>query len=149
MESTGPSRPRVRADEELSTFVRRKDEIVRNTHVRHTRLVPRRNRATQRLETSVCRSSALTDEALWAICSKHFDAHTDAPAIGRGAARAAVVYAEELSLDADGTPYPEHANIVGWHEEPGRPDHELKSGWMDKAQRMAKEFKYLPRPRPT
>jgi hypothetical protein len=61
--------------------------------------------------------------------------------------RAATVYAEQLSVDADGIPYPEHANIIGWHEESGRSDHELKSGWMDKTQRMAKEFKYLPRPR--
>jgi hypothetical protein len=50
------------------------------------------------------------------------------------------VYAENLAFDADGRPYPEHANIIGWHDKAGKPDNELKHFWMDKAQRMAPHF---------
>jgi hypothetical protein len=93
----------------------------------------------------VCRSSSLDEAALWAICSRHFDVHSPKPAIGRGAGPAAAVYAESLSFDADGIPYAEHANVIGWDEKAGKPDSEIKSVWMNRAQRLAKDFKYLPR----
>jgi hypothetical protein len=125
-----------------------KSDIVRKTHVRHRRLMPRRNPTTQRLEASVCRSSGLDERALWALCAQHFDAHARWPALGRGVGPASAVYAERLSFDADGVPYPEHANIIGWFEERGRPDSELKNHWMNHAQRIAAAFKYVPRPTP-
>jgi len=109
--------------------------------------MPRPNRATQRLEASVCRSGNLDERALWAVCAQHFDAHARVPAIGRGVGPASAVYAEQLSFDADGKPYPEHANIIGWREEPGRPGGELKSAWMYRAQRIATAFKYVARPK--
>lgn len=56
-----------------------------------------------------------------------------------------VVFDVNLDLDADGKPYPEHANIVGWHDSVGKPDNELKHFWMEKAQIMAKSFDYFPR----
>jgi hypothetical protein len=107
--------------------------------------VPRRNRANQRLETSVCRSSGLNENQIWTICSAYFDVHAPKPAIGRGVGRAAAVFAEKLTFDADGKPYREHANIIGWFDAAGTPDSELKHFWMDQAQRIAKQFSYMPR----
>ena len=107
--------------------------------------MPRRNLQTKRLETSVCRSSRLTEAQVWEICSAHFDVHARKPSIGRGVGPAAAIFAEKLAFDADGKPYPEHANIIGWHDEAEKPDNELKHFWMDQAQRMAKKFLYIPR----
>ncbi|HEU0274644.1 MAG TPA: hypothetical protein VFQ83_08975 [Candidatus Udaeobacter sp.] len=106
----------------------------------------RRNRTNQRLETSVCRSSGLSEAQVWSICSAYFDIHAPKPAIGRGVGPAAAVFAENLAFDADGNPYPEHANIIGWHDATDQPDEELKHFWMDQAQRMAKQFSYIRRP---
>jgi hypothetical protein len=136
----------VLPDEELSSYVFRADQVIKKTNtLHHTRLTPRRS-AVGRLEVSVLRSTGLTEEKIWSICQAHFDVHSPKPEIGRGVGRASVVYAENLEFDPDGKPYPEHANIVGWHEEAGKPDNELKHFWMDKAQRMASHFTYKPRP---
>jgi hypothetical protein len=136
----------VLPDETLSSFVFRPDQIVRVTNTIHySRLVPRRNPENKRLEVSVCRSSKLTDAQVWAICSSYFDVHAPKPAIGRGVGPAAAVFAEKLMFDADGKPYPEHANIIGWSEAADTPDNELKHFWMDQAQRIAKHFVYMPR----
>lgn len=108
--------------------------------------MPRRNTTNRRLETSVCRSSQLTDDQVWIVCSTYFDAHSPKPAIGRGVGRAAVVFAEELTFDADGKPYAQHANIIGWHDTTDKPDDKLKHFWMDQAQRMAKQFSFMSRP---
>ena len=107
--------------------------------------MPRRNPTNQRLETSVCRSSGLTEDQVWRICSAYFDVHARKPAIGRGVGPATAVFGEKLVFDADGKPYPEHANIIGWFDEANKPDNELKHFWMDRAQRMAKHFSYMPR----
>lgn len=106
--------------------------------------MPRRNLENQRLEASVCRSSKLTEAQIWSICSRYFDNGAPRPAIGRGIGAASTVYAEKLALDPDGKPYPEHANIIGWHDD-DKPVNELKHFWMDQAQRMAKRFSYVPR----
>ena len=137
----------VQPSESLSTFVTRTDQIVKKTNtIHHSRLIPRRNRNKDgRLETSVCRSQALSESQIWAICSAHFDVHAPKPAIGRGMGPARVVFDVNLGFDADGKPYPEHASIIGWDDFVDKPDDELKHFWMDKAQRMAPSFKYLPR----
>ncbi|MGH8646159.1 MAG: hypothetical protein ACREX4_17550 [Gammaproteobacteria bacterium] len=67
------------------------------------------------------------------------------PAIGRGVGPAAAVFDVDLGSDADRKPYPEHANIIGWYDSIDEPDNELKHFWMDKAQKMASRFTYLPR----
>ena len=146
-DSSSPPRSDVRPSESLSTFVFRTDQVDRKTNtIRHTRLIPKRNKNRNgRLETSVCRSEALSDTQVWAICSAHFDVYAPNPAIGRGMGPARVVFDVNLGFDADGKPYPEHANIIGWDDLVDKPDDELKHFWMDKAQRMAPSFKYLPR----
>lgn len=136
----------VRPEETLSSFVFRQDQVDRKANtIRHTRLVPRRNRENHRLEVSVCRSNELSEEQIWTRCSNYFDRTAPDPAIGRGVGLASAVYAEKLGFDADGKPYPKHANIVGWHDETGKPADELKHFWIDRAQRMAAQFSYRPR----
>lgn len=119
--------------------------IKKTQKIHYTRLMPRRNPSTRRLETSVCRSHLIGEAQVWEICVAHFDPHAPKPAIGRGVGPAEAVFAVGLNFDADGIPYDEHANIVGWQDSPGTLDHEQKHIWMDQAQRMAPEFSYLPR----
>ena len=83
---------------------------------------------------------------LWAICNTYIDAVADKPSIGVGTATASVVYAEGLGFDPNGVPFPQHADIIGWSDDPRTPDDEKKNIWMDKAQKMAPHFKYSPRP---
>lgn len=136
----------VQPDELLTSFVFRPEQIDKKTNtIKPTRLVPRRNPTNKRLENSVCRSSNLTESQVWNICSVHFDAHAPKPAIGRGVGAASTVFAENLAIDPDGKPYPEHANIIGWYDNADKPDDELKHFWMDQARRMAKKFSYTPR----
>lgn len=136
----------VQPDEALTSYVFRPDQIVRVTNtIHHSRLMPRRKHKNERLEVSVCRSSELTEAQIWTICSTYFDVHAPKPAIGRGVGPAAAVFAEELAFDPDGRPYPEHANIIGWHDAADKPDDELKHFWMAQAQRIARRFSYVPR----
>jgi hypothetical protein len=136
----------VQPNESLTSFVFREGQIVRRTNaIHHSRLMPRRNHENRRLEVSVARSSKLTEAQVWTIFSAHFDPHSPKPAIGRGVGPASAVFAEMLVFDPDGEPYPEHANIIGWHDAPNKPDNELKHFWMAQAQKMATQFSYRPR----
>ena len=136
----------VQPEELLTSFVVLPEQVDKKTKtIKPTRLMPRRNLTNKRLETSVCRSNKLTEAQVWEICSAHFDVHARKPAIGRGVGAAAAIFAEKLAFDADGRPYPEHANVIGWHDDTNKPDNELKYFWMDQAQRMAKQFLYTPR----
>ena len=138
----------MRPDELLSTFVFRLDQVVKKTNsIHHSRLLPRPRdkRADGRLETSVCRTSELTEAQVWEICSEFFDRHAPKPAIGRGVGAAVAVIGVGLSFDADGVPYPQHANIIGWYDAADRSDGEMKHFWMDQAQRMAPHFHYVQR----
>lgn len=75
----------------------------------------------------------------------YFDQCAPMPAIGRGVGPAKAIFDEGLQFDADGIPYAEHANIVGWHDSSDKSDLEQKHFWMDQAQRMAPKFSYFPR----
>ncbi|MGH8607628.1 MAG: hypothetical protein ACREX9_09450 [Gammaproteobacteria bacterium] len=109
--------------------------------------MPRRKdrKKNARLETSVYRSQSLSDKQVWKICAAHFDPFAPKPAIGRGVGPAAAVFDVGLGFDADGKPYPGHANIIGWYDSIDTPDNELKHFWMDKAQKIAPRFTYVPR----
>jgi hypothetical protein len=86
--------------------------VVKKTNtLHHTRLMPRRNRETGRLETSVCRSQSLSEAQVWQICTAYFDVHAPKPAIGRGVGPSEAVFKVNLYFDADGKPYPEHATL--------------------------------------
>ncbi len=120
----------VQPSELLSIFVLRANEIVKKTNtIHHSRLMPKRKgrKKEERLETSVCRSQTLSQPELWSICSAHFDVYAPKPAIGRGVGLASAVFDVGLGFDADGKPYPEHANIIGWYDSLDKPDEELKN----------------------
>jgi hypothetical protein len=143
-----PHPPDVQRDERISSFVFRPEHLVKKTQKIHfNRLIPRRAPGVERgrLETSICRSSALDEASVWSICASHFDTHSPKPAIGRCDALAAVVYDVGLSFDADGVPYLQHANIIGWRDAPNEPDENIKHFWMDQAQRMAPHFAFIAR----
>ncbi len=145
--STQSTPTEVFSDEPLSSFAFRSSHIVRKTNtIHHSRLMPRRENGDKknRLETSVCRAKDLSEEQIWIICSVHFDQFAPSAAIGRGDGPASVVFDADLNLDADGKPYKEHANIVGWHDS-SLPDDELKHHWMNKAQGIAAHFKFISR----
>lgn len=146
--STPILQPDVQPSESLSAFVFRTDQVVKKTNtIHHSRLMPRRKNRNkkERLETSVCRSQNLSDTQVWEICAAHFDLVAPKPAIGRGVGPAAAVFDVDLGFDADGKPYLEHANIIGWYDSIDTPDDELKHFWMDKAQKIAPRFTYVPR----
>ena len=122
----------VSPDEKISSFVFRSDQVVKKSQTIHySRLMPRPNPETGRRETSVCRSQHLTEAQVWEICSLHFDSHAPKPAIGRGVGPAGAVFQVDLHFDADGKPYREHANIIGWRDSANTPYDEQKHFWMD------------------
>lgn len=147
-DSTSPLPSDVRPEELLCTFVFRLEDVDKKTNlIRHSRLMPRRRdkRPNGRLETSVCRESDLTELQVWDLCSEFFDKRAPKPAIGRGVGLAKTVFDVSLDFDADGKPYIQHANIIGWHDAVNSSDSVLKHFWMDQAQRMARHFSYMPR----
>jgi hypothetical protein len=136
---------RVCGCEELTTFVVSRKHVNWETgFVREEHFHPRR--VANRLETSVIRTTALNATTVWDICTQYFDPRQRHAAIGRGIGPARVVFEQDgLSFDPDGIPHPTHANIVGWRDEPGRPEKEIKHHWKHAAQRIAAKFPYEPR----
>lgn len=133
-------------NEKLSSFLYDTDHIVKKSQtIHHTRLMPRRNTKTGRLETSVCRSQLLNETEVWDICIAHFDKYAPKPAIGRCVGLAKYAFNVGLKFDADGQPYKEHANIIGWSDDVNIPDTEKKHIWKNQSQQMAPFFKYIPR----
>src|SRR5687768_7673460 len=66
----------VQPEELLTSFVFLPEQVDKKKNtIKPTRLMPRRNPKNKRLETSVCRSSRLTEAQVWEICSAHFDVH--------------------------------------------------------------------------
>ena len=135
----------VTPSEELTTWVRQHDVALPAGVVKYSRLMPREIEG--RLEASVCRSSGLEEAGIWQICSEHFDPfNIGKPAIGRGVGPASVVYDQAFSLDPNGDPYPQHADIVGWSNDPNTAYEDKRQWWMIKAKLMAQHFRYVNRP---
>lgn len=139
---------RVCREEEITSFARslRRDVNQQTWRIRPERFYPRRG-PTGQWETSVCRSTTLTAQQVWELCTKHFDPSLSKPAIGRGIGPASCIVQEHgLYMHGDGNPHPYHANILGWRDEPGRDEKDLKHYWMHAAQRIASNFPYVARP---
>jgi len=107
--------------------------------------MPRRNDGTGRFETSICRSSGLSNTRIWEIGAEYFEPFAKRVIIGCGTSISQKVFSEGLSFDANGVPYPEHADIVGWPDDRSQPDEKTKHSRMIVAQRMAPHFRYVPR----
>jgi hypothetical protein len=139
--------------EELSLFCRKRHLYRENKDpakwvLRGTAFEPRRRPSDQRLEASICQTTGVPIDELWAICVQHFDAHQQSPALGRGIGLGQVVLDEGLTFEVNGDPHPCHANILGWPEDPSHDDEKVRHLWMKAALNMAAKFKYEPRPDP-
>lgn len=106
--------------------------------------MPRRFEA--RLETSVYRTTELSDVELWQICETYYEKLANLTAKGRGDGSAQSVLDAGLSFDPNGVPHPRHADIVGWHEATNMEDKEMKHHWMNAARKFAGEFSFKARP---
>jgi hypothetical protein len=94
----------------------------------------------------VCWSEGLSDADLWTICAQHFDAYAPDPAVGCAEGLASSFYEQQLSCEVNGTPYAEHANIVGWKSGGLANKEEMKGVWLRQAQDLATRFKFVRRP---
>jgi hypothetical protein len=120
--STPESISSVEIDEEISSFIRRDSEIITSTKtLRHNKLMPRKNPATKRWETSVCRSSHISEYEFWMICRKNYDPSCDRPAIGKGVAKALNILNEGFGIDPNGVPYAQRRRrrVIEWSKQKG------------------------------
>lgn len=67
-------------------------------------------------ETSVFRTSALTDSQIWDLGERNVARERKMQLLGRGDIYSSVVVDKGLKIAADNNP-PRHANITGWPEE--------------------------------
>ncbi len=69
------------------------------------------------LRMSVCRSEGLDEAELWQIADE-FIGTAEKPVIARADLEAGEYFSRRLSFDPDGMPYPRHADVIGWSDEP-------------------------------
>jgi len=115
----GDEQPSTVAPHELVTrFIHYSDHYAATKgRVKPAAIGPLRNPATGRLETSVFRADGVSSDLLWNICQAFVDDLSRGRAMkARGTCRASVFLNENLAFDADGTPHPRHANVIGWPE---------------------------------
>ncbi|MBL8344912.1 MAG: hypothetical protein JNN03_05690 [Rubrivivax sp.] len=67
-------------------------------------------------ELSVARTQGMTDAQIRQIALEH----VPMPAKGYATIQAALVLQEGLTFDPNGTPYPQHADVVGWSGDEAR-----------------------------
>lgn len=85
-------------------------------------------------------------EMIWRICAEYVDPPAPRPAIARAIGAAQAVFDVNLEFDADGVPYPQHANIVGWFIDRTKPQEESKSFRKQQAQRIVAQMTCSSRP---
>lgn len=143
------SSPKVIRSEPIARFVNDERDIDKRTNsLKAKRLLPKRNKDGQP-ETSVCRIQFLSDSKIWDICDEYVDKISPRQTIGYGASPASVVLDSGLNFKADGIPFHEHANIIGWKNDMSSDEsqNELKKYWMNQALDMAPNFKITIRKR--
>lgn len=99
-----------------------------------------------RLESSVYRTSNLSEPDVWEICRKYYEELANLTARGRGDGLARHIMTAGLSFDPNGIPHPRHADIIGWRDDGEAADRSTKSHWMIAAQRFAGEFEFVSKP---
>jgi hypothetical protein len=136
----------VLGHERISYFVRTEQHIDKKTQcLRPEAFMPRRFGS--RLETSVYRTSDLTEQAVWEICQVWYEALAKLTAKGRGDGLGACIMEKAgLQFDPNGDPHPRHADIIGWFDDPALQDREMKHHWMRTARKFAGDFSFKPRP---
>jgi hypothetical protein len=101
----------VDPDELLSRFLTQpKNHFAPTTgRVRYAAFLP--NKA---LQTSVYRTSGLTEAEGWKIGDDLVGTPLGRPIPARADVGAKIVYDQGLAIDPNGIPHPRHANIIGW-----------------------------------
>jgi hypothetical protein len=95
--------------ERLSRFLFQSNNVRADGTPRHTAFEPPPHG-----RLSVCVSNLLAEAVLWGICKTHIEPARGKASIGRTDLNSLHVYAESLTVNVDGAPFPQHANIVGW-----------------------------------
>jgi hypothetical protein len=99
-------------EEILSRFILNKNHFsVQNQRVKYAAFLPAPNG-----ETSVFRTSQMTDSEIWAVGDKEVSQKRNKPLLGRADVSAVHAYDNKLKVIPDDTP-PRHANITGWPDE--------------------------------
>ena len=86
-----------------------------NQSVRHTAFMPNPKNG----ETSVYRTSEITDEEIWNIGNREVSVKRGKPILGRADIIAGVVISRDLEINPSESPE-RHANITGWPDEPSK-----------------------------
>ena len=99
----------VRPDEPLSRFILSKSHFSREKQrVKYGAFMPSSNG-----ETSVFRTSNLTNNQIWNLGDTHVAQERRMQLLGRGDIQASAVFEKGLKIAADNNPQ-RHANIKGW-----------------------------------
>jgi hypothetical protein len=89
----------------------------------------------------------MDSQRAWSICHDYFENSLHGELVAGRAENSAQSYVQQgLSFDANGRPYVEHADVVGWHEESGLEYDALKSFWKDACRELAKQSRFVRRP---
>lgn len=99
----------VAPDENLSRFILNKNHFsILHKRVKYAAFLPATNG-----ETSVFRTSKLTDKEIWATGDKEVAQKRNKSLLGRADISAVHAFNNKLKVIPDDTP-PRHANITGW-----------------------------------
>lgn len=102
----------IRPEEPLSRFILSKSHFSKeNQRVKYGAFLPASSG-----ETSVFRTSELSDSQIWNLGDIYVAQQRKMPALGRGDILSSVIFERGLKITADNNP-PRHANIIGWPEE--------------------------------
>ena len=106
----------VEQTETLSRFILQKNWYKPSTQtVRHTAFLPNPKNG----QTSVYRTSEITDEEIWGIGDREVAVKRGKPVLGRADIIADVVISRDLVINPSEPPE-RHANITGWSDEPSK-----------------------------
>ncbi len=102
----------INPEEYLSRFLFSNSHFSKeNQRVKYGAFLPAKNG-----ETSVFRTSNLSDNQIWDLGERNVAQERKKPLLGRGDIRSSMVFESGLKIRPDNNP-PRHANIIGWPEE--------------------------------
>ena len=102
--------------EGFTRFLLHKTQFAASTgRVKPTALEPRLNEKKKRYETSTHRTDGLESERIWTLGYEYVeDVAANRQIRGRAIGVAAIVTDQNLDWVVNGSPYPRHADLIGW-----------------------------------
>ncbi len=102
----------VKKEERLTRYILEKNKYsIEKKRVKYNAFLPNKDG-----QTSVFRTSELTDNEIWEIGNNEVARKVEKQLLGRGDIKASNVYENSLKIDTEGE-HLKHANIVNWPEE--------------------------------